>query len=309
MNNVEIAFTFDKRIIRGAAVSIKSLLETAKDSTAYLIHIFHSDLTTPICNAFTSMARGTRHKMLFHKIDASIFDGMPKGRGSWTEIVYYRFLIPEILKDSPKAIYSDVDVFFRDDMSEIFSTDISDYEVGAVRAEVNSPEATGHKYFPENRRDYIFWSGFLLLNCELMRKKNFFDRIKKSAKENAHRLRLWDLDAMNLAAESIFPLPFRYVTLESIFETKNLADAPEYRFLKNVYSDIELLNAKENPAIIHYAGPLGKPWQRIGNPEYYMNCDAKIPNLLRRSTFRDFRKRLFSKKDFRSAVNALSHSK
>ena len=102
MNNVEIAFTFDKRIIRGAAVSIKSLLETAKDSTAYLIHIFHSDLTTPICNAFTSMARGTRHKMLFHKIDASIFDGMPKGRGSWTEIVYYRFLIPEILKDSPK---------------------------------------------------------------------------------------------------------------------------------------------------------------------------------------------------------------
>ena len=309
MDKVEIVFTFDKRIIRGAAVSIKSLMESAKESTGYVIHIFHSDLPRPICDEFLKMVHGTRHKMLFHKIDAGIFEGMPRGRGSWTEIVYYRFLIPEILKDVSKVIYSDVDVFFKDDMSEIFSTDISDYEIGAVRAEVNSPEATGHKYFPENRRDFIFWSGFLLLNCERMRAKKFFGRIKKSAEENAHRLRLWDLDAMNLTAESIFPLPFRYVTLESIFETQKLEDAPEYRFLKKVYSDIELLKAKENPAIIHYAGPLGKPWQRIGNPDYYTNCDSKIPNLLRKSTFRDFRKRLLSKRNFRAAVNAINRTK
>ena len=53
--------------------------------------------------------------------------------------------------------------------------------------------------------------------------------------------------------------------------------------------------AKENPAIIHYAGVLGKPWHRKSPPREYQKYIDTIPNKLRRKTFRDLRKIFFSK--------------
>ena len=44
MVNIPVVFSFDSRIILGAAVSIKSLIDCAKEDTCYDIRIFHSDL-------------------------------------------------------------------------------------------------------------------------------------------------------------------------------------------------------------------------------------------------------------------------
>ena len=41
---IPVVLCFDSRIILGAAVTIKSLLDTAKDTTYYDIRILHSDL-------------------------------------------------------------------------------------------------------------------------------------------------------------------------------------------------------------------------------------------------------------------------
>ena len=43
-NVVPIVFCFDKRILLGASVAIKSLIDCALKTTAYDIRIFHSDL-------------------------------------------------------------------------------------------------------------------------------------------------------------------------------------------------------------------------------------------------------------------------
>ena len=37
MNKIPVVFTFDKRIILGAAVTIKSLIDTAKPETAVIV--------------------------------------------------------------------------------------------------------------------------------------------------------------------------------------------------------------------------------------------------------------------------------
>ena len=52
--------------------------------------------------------------------------------------------------------------FFKDDLSDLYNTDLSDYEFGAVRAEKNSPKTIGHKYFEENKNDYKL---YLYGNC------------------------------------------------------------------------------------------------------------------------------------------------
>ena len=132
MVKIPVVLCFDSRIILGASVTIKSLLENAKDTTCYDIRIFHSELNNTNQKNLQTLVENTRHTMKFHYINPERFNDAPKNRGSWTEIVYYRLLVPEILTEYDKAIYSDVDVLIKDDLSELFNTDIEGYEAGAI---------------------------------------------------------------------------------------------------------------------------------------------------------------------------------
>jgi lipopolysaccharide biosynthesis glycosyltransferase len=286
---VPIVFTFDKRIVLAAAVAIKSMIDSAAADSAYDIHILHSDLDAKTQKAFLELDP----EISFHYIDPSRFAGMAKSKSSWTEIVYYRILIPEVLPQYDKVIYSDVDVFFKRDLSGVYDTDVAGYEWAGVRAEVNSAQAVGHRYFPENKNEYIFWSGFMLINCAKWRQENTIARLFENGQIFHDRLKFFDLDLINITCDSIKPLPFDYCVLESIYE-KPIEQAHEYGYLNKVYSDGELLRAKNDPAIIHYAGELGKPWWRKNPPAYYKEYTASIPKSLRRYTLRDLRKILFN---------------
>ena len=44
MNIIPVVFTFDKRIVLGASVAIKSLIDCAKPDTSYDIYVYHPDI-------------------------------------------------------------------------------------------------------------------------------------------------------------------------------------------------------------------------------------------------------------------------
>lgn len=294
MNNIPIVFTFDKRIIPAASVAIKSLIQNAADST-YEIHIMHYDIELKYQREINELIKNTNHTICFHLINPSIFKGLKKSKGSWSEIVYYRLLIPEILRNYDKVIYSDVDVFFKDDLKEIYNLNIDNFELGAVRAEKNTQNAIGHKYFSENKNEFIFWSGFLLLNCKKLREENYFEKFINTARTFNERLKYFDLDVMNITCNNIYPISLDYCVLETIYSFDDFTKAPEYAFLKEVYSDEEIKKAKQEPKIIHYAGKLGKPWRRKNPPKYYKEYLDSLNKTLKKFTFRDIRKKFFDK--------------
>ena len=295
VNVIPVVFCFDKRIILGASVAIKSLIDCANENTSYDIRIFHSDLSLENQKALSLLTQETRHNLVFHYINPDIFKGAPHNNHSWTELVYYRLLIPEILKEYDKVIYSDVDVMFKGDLSEIYNINLDGYEMAAVPVELNREgQMICHKYFPENKNDKIYISSFLVMNCKLMREEKtvdkFFDVIKKFDK----RLKFFDLDTMNIACDKFLSIPFTYGTFQSIMYSNDYKSSREYSFLKYIYSDDELENARKNPIMIHYAGGLGKPWRFKKPYPDYKECMDKLPKELKKLTFRDFRKRLFS---------------
>lgn len=295
MSKIPVVFTFDKRIIPAGAIAIKSLIDCAKSETEYDIYVFHPDISDSTVAAFEQMCRESRHDISFLKVDKSRFKDAPKSRGSWREIVYYRILISELLPQYDKVIYSDVDVLFKADMSEVYAADLEGFEWGGVAAEQNTPEAVGHKYFPENGHEFIFWTGFMLLNTRYMRENNFVDRCFEVIGKVGDRLKFFDLDTINIASHGIKPLPLRYVALQSLFRCDGFAGMPEYIHLKNLYSDMELSAAQADPAIVHYAGKPGKPWRLKNPPADYREYMDNLPKELRKYTFRDWRKRLFNK--------------
>lgn len=294
MVKIPVVLTFDKRIILAGAVAIQSLIDNAQNDTTYDIKILHSDISLKTQAEFSKLTNNTRHSISFYYVDKSIFKGYKISSGSWQEVVYYRLLASEIITDD-KAIYSDVDVFFKKDLKEIFNTDIDNYEIGAIKAEINSKNSICHKYFEENKNEFTYWSGFLLLNCKKLREEKYFEKFAKTAMDFKNRLKFFDLDVLNITCNYIKPLPLNYCTLEAIIEFNDYKKTKDYKYLSKVYSDNEIENAKNDPSIIHYAGELGKPWRRKKVPEYYQKTIQKLPKSLQKYTFRDLRKKFFKK--------------
>jgi lipopolysaccharide biosynthesis glycosyltransferase len=296
MTEVTVVFCFDERILLGAGVSILSLIDHAAASTHYDLHIFHPGFGRDAIDALGSLLKGTRHSISFHEIRPERFKNAPKNRGSWTEVVYFRLLASEILTGINRAIYSDVDVFFKRDLAEVFSVDLSESEWAGVAAEANRPDYVLHKHFPANTKPFTYFSGFMVMNLALMRQNSAVERYFKTIESHRSELKFFDLDILNIATPKIVRLPFDFVVLEDIYESDEISQTKDFRFLRTIYSEAELRLAREHAAIIHFAGPRGKPWQRLDVPLYYAETAGRLPGRLRGITARDFRKRIFERK-------------
>lgn len=297
-NIVPVVFCFDKRIILGASVAIKSLIDCAKPDTTYDIRVFHSDLNKKTQQALQQLVNDTRHKLQFHTIDETKFKNAPHNNGSWRANVYYRLLTPEILTEYDKAIYSDVDVLFKGDLSEVYNTDIENYECAAVPTYYNLylKEINSKRYFPENKNEKNYISSFILFNNKLMREEKTVDKFFETIKIFNKRLVYFDMDCFNLTCTRIKDLPLNYTTFETLYEFTDIKNSPEYKALSTLYTIDELQKVRENPVVIHYAGSLGKPWQRKWVPDYYQEYINKLPKNLVKYTLRDIRKKWTSKK-------------
>ena len=296
MNKVSVVFCFDERILLGAGVSILTLIDSAAATTQLDIHILHPGLSAQARRNLSFLTDGTHHHMSFIEIPPSRFANVPKNSGSWTEIVYYRLVASEYLLDCDRVIYSDVDVFFKKDMHSVFAMNMDGAEWAGTAAERNVPSMLMHKYFSENTKEQIYFSGFMVMNLELMRENNAVERYFKGIDHFGSRLKFFDLDLVNLVTEKIAKVPFDYVVLEDIYEVMAVDESRDFPYLSTVYSLLELEATRNEPAIIHYAGSRGKPWQRQQVPQYYQDVINRLPPKLRRKTFRDWRKTWFSSK-------------
>lgn len=299
MTDIPVVLCFDDRILPGAGVTILSLIDAARPRTCYEVIILHPGLAEDVQAALRSLVAGTRHSMRFIHVPPSRLDGVPKGSGSWTEIVYYRLLASEVIPDRSRVVYSDVDVFVTDDVTEAFSTDLTGLEWAGVPLERNGPDMVMHTHFPENTKPQIVTSSFMVMDLDLMRRQGAVARYLDTIEAVGPRLRFFDLDLVNIASDEIGYLPLRYCVFEDIYEMPALTDAADWAYLQTVYSADQVEAARNDPAIIHYAGRRGKPWQRRHVPPYYRAVLDRLPRRLRRQTFRSWRRTWLTRKGHR----------
>lgn len=296
MAKIPVVLTFDKRIILAGAVAIQSLIDNAKPTTQYDIYVYHPDIDDKTIKEYQKIVENTPHKLTFEYISKDRFKNAPINKGgSWTEIVYYRLLIPELLPQYDKVIYFDTDAVILGDLEEVYNEDLEDFDCSAVAMEINNDKMISHRYFPENKHDLTFISSFIVFNSKKMRETNFVQKIFENIEKFNTRLKFFDVDLLNLTCEKIKPLQYRYGVFQSIYYHDDFQKGYEYSFLKYVYSDEILQKEKENTIMLHFAGAPGKPWRFKKPPIEFLKYQNKIPKKLVKYTFRDFRKKLFSK--------------
>lgn len=255
MNNiVPIVFCFDSNLVFPACICISSLMMNAKKDTFYDIFILHSqniELNKSELNKIPIFYSNCRIQYRMMGVD---FDNAFEIRGITTP-AYYRLLIPELIPEYDKILYSDVDVIFRDDLEHYYKENIDDYYFAGVdvgvsyRKDIRDYLKDVIKLNPENG---YYYSGNLIINSKKIRQDGIISTFKLLAK---NKYKFQDLDVINIACNGhIKPLSPSFCLTNywySLFVTKR-------ELLEGKYSQTEIQQILDK-SIVHYNG--AKPWK------------------------------------------------
>lgn len=267
MNIVPIAFAFDNNLILPACVCISSLLMNANEDTFYDIFILHSAHVALEKDELDKLPQYYKNcRIQYRQVDET-FDTSFEIRGITTP-AYYRLLIPELIPEYEKIIYSDADIIFRMDLSVLYHTDIESYYLAATRDIGLNFSDDGIKYISSVnglRQGQYLQSGFIMMNCKKILQDKLVDQFRHLAQK---KLKYQDQDILNLTCgDKVLFLPIKY----------NMTDY-SYYFLNKERNKITSILAGEdiNEAMyhgnIHFNGH--KPWKKYSTNfdiwwEYY----------------------------------------
>lgn len=253
MNIVPIAFCFDNNLVFPACVCISSLMMNAKNDTFYDVFILHSQNVELDNSELNKIPKFYPNCRIQYRIVGSDFDNAFEIRGITTP-AYYRLLIPELIPEYDKILYSDVDVIFRDDLEQYYKENIDGYYFAGV--DVGVP-------YRKDIRDYLkdiiklnpqkgyFYSGNLMINSKKIREDGIIDIFRILAKK---KFKFQDLDVINIACNGyIKPLSPSFCLTNywySLFVSNQ-------NLLENQFTKLEIQQILEK-SIVHYNG--AKPW-------------------------------------------------
>lgn len=254
MSTTPIVFAFDHNMVNPATICISSLMMNAKSSTFYDIFILYPENDSLDRSELDKIPTFYPNCKISYRPVGQEFNNAFEIRGVTTP-TYYRLLIPELIPEYDKIIYSDVDVVFRSDLTNIYNnTDLSDRYVAGVNS-VSDLIPGYKKYYSEKLHlnpSEIIYAGNLIINSALLRRDNVVAEFKKLAKNN---YTYQDMDIINIACrDKIKQLPPSFCLTNYITELAVKDPAS----LGSLWSGQELEEALKS-GIVHYNGQ--KPWK------------------------------------------------
>lgn len=252
MNTIPIAFAFDNNLVMPACVCLSSLMMNAKPDTFYDIFILHSEKENLRKEELNQLPKHYPNCRIQYRTVGDLFDNAFEIRGITTP-AYYRLLIPELIPEYDQVLYSDVDVIFRNDLSEIYhNIDLSHSYLGGVDSLSNlQPHLC--KYYTKLgiTAEGIIYSGNLIINSAKIIADNIIERFKQLAQNNYN---YQDMDVLNLACRGkikYMPMEFCLTTYLNDYAVHNRS------VLLPHWDDAQIENAMTR-GIVHYNGQ--KPW-------------------------------------------------
>ncbi len=253
MNKVPIVFSFDDNIVQPAIVCFSSMLLSRKEDTFYQIYVLYISLSEENQDKIKNALIGFKNiSISFTNCNDSFkFSEASVSRGI-TQTAYLRLLIPKLLKEYKKVIYSDVDVIVQQDLSCLLDWK-TDKKIYGIRAgdEKNSHDERYKLSIGCDPINYIN-SGILVLNNEFISD----DDINQCLELVHAGYTYQDQDIINIVYKGNIDasMPPKFAIIPGRY--KSMLTNPE-RWQK-FYTQEQILDLSLATGIIHYAGR--KPW-------------------------------------------------
>lgn len=289
---IPIVFSVNKNFLYPLKVVMQSLKSTKSKDYTLDIYVFNTELSEMDFEVFSDLVS---EDVKISNVNVAEF--MNKGKFynvyKYSLAMYYRFFIPEILTQYDKALYLDVDIIVKRDVSELFNIDVTDYLLAGVGG-FSAPE--------------LINSGVLLLNLDNCRKENFsqkcIDFINKNQSSN-----LPDQDAINSVASGKIKYISRIYNhqLCALYDFKSWKTNP-IKSYKNAVRDLGI-NEKD-VVVVHFTYFI-KPWVFDNLP--YAKLWWKNAKKLQKKSYRNLiefcnksRKEYFKEKNIRETYKRIN---
>lgn len=255
MITVPIVYAFDNQLTMPVSISIFSLLMNANEDTFYDIFILHSEKEMLDKFIISKVTDKFQNCKVTYRTVGDIFDDAFEIRGITTP-AYYRLLIPTLIPEYEKIIYSDADIIFRQDLATLYCSDLNDNYVAGVKDPGINLTDDGRKHIatlPGVILGNYINSGFLLINSDRINCDGIVDKFVLIAK---NRWKFQDQDTINIVCSGrIKFLPPKFNMTDYVY---NFGINNPEEWVK-LYSLAEFQDGIES-GCIHYNGH--KPWKK-----------------------------------------------
>lgn len=256
MTKIPVIFAIDDNVVMQCGVTITSLLQNASSDTFYEMTVLCTPEKLSVANRerLTSAFRDATNGVVQFLDVEDTFDSSQEFGDHITVATYYRLLIPTLFPQYDRVIYSDVDIIFQQDLSELYAVEFPNNEFLAVVRDLaindefffgsQIPNAIG-----KTTKTY-FNAGFLLMNTKALRDADivplFIEHAQKPYPQH-------DQDVLNIVCNN------KVVFLPSVY---NFQPSHYANYMWNRSATmIDFKNLLEK-ATIHYTGS-HKPWNSL----------------------------------------------
>ncbi|MCL2289911.1 MAG: glycosyltransferase family 8 protein [Bacteroidetes bacterium] len=249
---LEIAIATDSNYLIPTTVLLKSLFENNQDIlvTVNLLYLFSATKEQDVDFLYNYVVE---HGHLCRKVGISDeqLGVVPECRHS--KSTFLRLLLPEILSEIPYILYLDGDIIIPGSISYFCSLDMSNYYIAGVKESTNFHMKEYCQKLGLTDDAFYFNAGVVFMNLDLMRKEQMTAQFFDYLKTNADILIDNDQGILNgVLWRKVKYMPPKY--------NRNYMLEPDVT--RALYTKAELNEAKRQPAIIHYIGPI-KPWNYL----------------------------------------------
>lgn len=254
MNTVPIVFAFDNNLVFPACVCLSSLMMSAKETTFYDIFILYSASDEFERKDIDRVQEFYPNCRIQYIAVDDTFSGAFEIRGITTP-AYYRLLIPELIPQYDKILYSDVDVIFRSDLYDIYSsTDMQGCLLAGVNSLSHLVPAYAKYYTEQLKRNphSIVYSGNLIFNGKQMREEHTTEKL---IEHRGQKYMFQDMDILNVVCEGRIKFLSPCFCLSTFIAEQAIYGKEK---LTEIWTDQEIATALSS-GIVHYNGQ--KPWQ------------------------------------------------
>jgi lipopolysaccharide biosynthesis glycosyltransferase len=250
---IEIAVTTASDYVMPVVVLLKSLFENNKDIriTVNLLYLFSKAEEKDIVfmeNYIVSHG----HQCRKIGVDDAQLDGVPNA-GRQSKDTFLRLLIPDLLPNVSNLLYLDGDIIVNDSIKYFCSLDMDDKYIAGAKDTTNFylKELCKNLGLPGNA--HYFNAGVVYMNLKIMRKEQITSKFFEYLKNYKNVIIANDQDILNGTLwKKVKYFPPKY--------NRNYLVEPDVA--RAIWGKEEFDEAKKNPAIIHYIGPI-KPWNYL----------------------------------------------
>ena len=147
-NYIPVAFSVDNRYLYPLIVLLTSILLNANPSTFYLFYIMipYNFLSSNKKKIVNLSKKYKNCKIKFFNLGIKYLDWSVEG--NYTQTVYYRLSLPDLIKNLDKIIYLDCDTMVHKDLTDLYQINMKDnYYLGFPGHEISYLIINGTRNF------------------------------------------------------------------------------------------------------------------------------------------------------------------